>query len=187
MHVQPKQHFRPIGKPEQIYRVATFEGEIQIRFSLLPLLKLPICLKYDFTILHRVVSRFLSRRFHPKSSRLFPFYFSNVTLRTDLLTFRVTGAVFKIASEMRQLPAYFDNPVYKWFIVIEIKICTRGEVCPSFHFISTPDLKNGFCVSFLNRSIQDLLYHGARTCFQSGFFGSFEAPWSERSWIEQSS
>ena len=42
--------------------------------------------------------------------RLFPFYFSNITLRTDLLTFRVTGAVFKIASEKRQLPAYFDNP-----------------------------------------------------------------------------
>ena len=59
----------------------------------------------------RVVSRFLSRRFHPKSRRLFPFYFSNITLRTDLLTFRVTGAVFKIAGEMRRLPAYFDNPV----------------------------------------------------------------------------
>ena len=59
----------------------------------------------------RVVSRFLSRRFHPKSRWLFPFYFSNVMLRTDLLTFGVTGAVFKIASEMRRLPAYFDNPV----------------------------------------------------------------------------
>ena len=58
----------------------------------------------------RVVSRFLSRRFHPKSRRLFPFYFSNITLRTDLLTFGVTGAVFKIAGEMRRLPTYFDNP-----------------------------------------------------------------------------
>ena len=58
----------------------------------------------------RVVSRFLSRRFHPKSRRLFPFYFSNITFRTDLLTFGVTGAVFKIAGEMRRLPAYFDNP-----------------------------------------------------------------------------
>ena len=58
----------------------------------------------------RVVGRFLSRRFHPKSRRLFPFYFSNITLRTNLLTFRVTGTVFKIASEMRRLPAYFDNP-----------------------------------------------------------------------------
>ena len=57
-----------------------------------------------------VVSRFLSRRFHPKSRRLFPFYFSSITLKTDLLTFGVTGAVFKIASEMRRLPAYFDNP-----------------------------------------------------------------------------
>ena len=56
----------------------------------------------------RVVSRFL--RFHPKSRRLFPFYFSNITLRTDLLTFRVTGAVFKMAGEMRWLLAYFDNP-----------------------------------------------------------------------------
>ena len=60
----------------------------------------------------RVVSRFLSRRFHPKSRRLFPFYFFNITLRTDLLTFRVTGAVFKIAGEMRRLPAYFDNPAF---------------------------------------------------------------------------
>ena len=59
---------------------------------------------------HRVVSRFLSSRFHPKSRQLFPFYFSNVMLRTDLLTFRVTAAVFKIAGEMRRLPAYFDNP-----------------------------------------------------------------------------
>ena len=45
----------------------------------------------------RVVSRFLSRRFHPKSRRLFPFYFFNITLKTDLLTFEVAGAVFEIA------------------------------------------------------------------------------------------
>ena len=57
-----------------------------------------------------VVSRFFSRRFHPKSRRLFPFYFSNITLRTDLLIFGVTGAVFKIAGKMRRLLAYFDNP-----------------------------------------------------------------------------
>ena len=63
-------------------------------------------------VIYRVVSRFLSRRFHPKNRRLFPFYLSNITLRTDLLTFGVTGAVFKIAGEMRQLPAYFDNPEY---------------------------------------------------------------------------
>ena len=31
-------------------------------------------------------------------------------LRTGLLTFGVTGAVFKIAGEMCPLPAYFDNP-----------------------------------------------------------------------------
>ena len=60
----------------------------------------------------RVVSRFLSRRFHPKSRWLFPFYFSNITLGTDLLTFGVTGGVFKIAGEMRLLLAYFDNPGY---------------------------------------------------------------------------
>ena len=59
--------------------------------------------------LFRIVGRFFSRRFHPKS-RLFPFYFSNITLRTDLLTFGVTGAVFKIAGEMRHSPTYFDNP-----------------------------------------------------------------------------
>ena len=57
----------------------------------------------------RVVSRFLSRRFHPKSRGQFPFHFSHITLRTDLLTFGVTGAVFKIAGEMCQLPAFFDN------------------------------------------------------------------------------
>ena len=49
---------------------------------------------------HRVVSKFLSRRFHPKRRQLFPFYFSNITLRTDLLTFRVTGAVFKIVRQL---------------------------------------------------------------------------------------
>ena len=31
-------------------------------------------------------------------------------LKTDLLTFGITGAVFKIAGEMRLLPAYSDNP-----------------------------------------------------------------------------
>ena len=72
-------------------------------------------------ILHyiRVVSTFLSSRFDPKSRWLFPFYFSNMTLRTDVLKFRVTGAVFKIAGQMHQLLAYFDNPVishgcYEW-------------------------------------------------------------------------
>ena len=59
---------------------------------------------------NRVVSRFLSSRSHSNSRWLFPFYFSNITLRTDLLTFRVTGAVFKIAAEMHRLPACFDNP-----------------------------------------------------------------------------
>ena len=58
----------------------------------------------------RVVIRLLSSRFHPKSRPLFPFYFSNITLRTDLLKLGVTGTVFRIAGEMRWLPAYFDNP-----------------------------------------------------------------------------
>ena len=45
----------------------------------------------------RVVSRILSSRFHPKSRRLFSFYFSSIMLRTDLLTFGVAGTVFRIA------------------------------------------------------------------------------------------
>ena len=53
------------------------------------------------TDIRRVVSRVLSNRFHLKSRQLFPFYFSNIMLRTDLLTFSATGAVFKIAGEMR--------------------------------------------------------------------------------------
>ena len=63
-------------------------------------------------VVPRVISRFLSWRFHSRSRWLFPFYFSNITLRTDLLTFGVTGAVFKIAGEMRGLPAYFDHPEF---------------------------------------------------------------------------
>ena len=42
--------------------------------------------------------------------RLFPFYFCNIALKTDLLTFGVASVVFGIAGEMRRLPAYFDNP-----------------------------------------------------------------------------
>ena len=64
----------------------------------------------------RVISRFLTSRFYPKSRQLFPFYFSNITLRTDLLTLGVTGAVFKIAGEMCRLPAYFDNPANHFFL-----------------------------------------------------------------------
>ena len=39
--------------------------------------------------------------------------------------------------------------------------------------------ENEFCVSLLNRSIQD----HRRIHSGSGFFGSFDAPWSKRSWI----
>ena len=38
----------------------------------------------------------------------------SITLRTDQLAFPVAGAVFRIAGEMRRLPAYFDNPVISW-------------------------------------------------------------------------
>ena len=79
------------------------------KFFLLPKGKSWSPLEHSLASRCRVVSRFLSRRFHPKSRWLFPFYFSNITLKTDLLTFAVTGTVFKIAGEMRQLPAYFDN------------------------------------------------------------------------------
>ena len=85
----------------------------------------------------RVVSRFLSSRFHPKSRLLFPFYFSNITLRTDLLTFGVTGAVFKIAGEMRRLPAYFDNP--------GTYILSYSQL---FHVIETKDKRLGLYVDF---------------------------------------
>ena len=53
---------------------------------------------------NRVVSRFLSSRFHPKSRWLFSCYFSNIMLRTNLLTFRVAAAVFGIAGGMGRLP-----------------------------------------------------------------------------------
>ena len=61
-------------------------------------------------LIARVVRRFLSRRFHPKSRWLFPFYSSSITLGTDLLTFGVMGAIFKITGEMRRFLAYFYNP-----------------------------------------------------------------------------
>ena len=60
----------------------------------------------------RVVSRILSSRFHPKSRRLFSFYFSSIMLRTDLLTFGVAATVFGMAGGMRRLADYFDNPVH---------------------------------------------------------------------------
>ena len=74
----------------------------------------------------RVVSRFVSSRFHPKSRWLLPFYFSNITLRTDLLTFGVTGGVFKIVGEMCRLQAYFDNPVH---VSLLLKLYGYKRVC----------------------------------------------------------
>ena len=50
-------------------------------------------------------------------------------------------------------------------------------------FLNPKESENGYCVSLLNRSIQDLSDHGVMLCkrnrrihFQSEFFGSFEAP-----------
>ena len=60
----------------------------------------------------RVVSRFSSSRFHPKSRRLFSFYFCNIVLRTDLLTFRVAAAVFGMAGGMRRLPRILTTLSY---------------------------------------------------------------------------
>ena len=60
-------------------------------------------------LLNEVVSRLLSRRFHPKNRLFFAFYFSNIMLRTDLRTYGITGTVCKIADEMHRLPAYFEN------------------------------------------------------------------------------
>ena len=59
-------------------------------------------------------------------------------------------------------------------------------------FLNPKESENGFCVPLLNRSIQDLSGHvvrqrNRRIHFQSGFFGSFDAPWSEISWINPSS
>ena len=82
-------------------------------------------------IVSRVVSRFLSSRFHPKSRWLFPFYISNIKLRTDLLTFGVTGAVFKIAGEMRLLPGYFDNPVWDK----SLKVKSQNGGCRATRYI----------------------------------------------------
>ena len=42
---------------------------------------------------------------------------------TDLLTFGVTGAVFKIAGEMRRLPAYFDNLALSISVVLNYDAC----------------------------------------------------------------
>ena len=56
-------------------------------------------------------------------------------LRTDLLSFGVTGAVFKTAAEMRQLPAYFDNPANA---TIDYKSILFGaKVCLDFTIVNS--------------------------------------------------
>ena len=44
-------------------------------------------------------------------TNLFSFYFHNIMVRTDLVTFKVASAIFRIAEEMHQVLAYFHNPV----------------------------------------------------------------------------
>ena len=98
------------GKPRNLIVAFSRTGKGHLSWKILEIFFKTFSKTYEMYGRHRVVSRFLSSRFHPKSRRLFPFYFSNITLRIDLLTFGVSSTVFRIAGEMRQLPAYFDNP-----------------------------------------------------------------------------
>ena len=77
---------------------------------------------------------FLEAGSFQKLGGYFHFISPNITLRTDLLTFGVTSAVFKIAGEMCRLPAYFDNPVIhcmcsskltKFFVLLTQLQCTK--------------------------------------------------------------
>jgi len=53
------------------------------------------------------------------------FYFSNTMPRTNLAV-RVAGAEFGIAGEMRQLPAYFDNPgIYVPEHLMNASVCSE--------------------------------------------------------------
>ena len=56
-------------------------------------------------------------------------------------------------------------------------------------FKKIQEFENRFCVSLLNRSIQDFSYHSASKELKNPlsewiFFGSFEAPLSQKSWID---
>ena len=62
----------------------------------------------------RVVSRFWIGGFIQKLGGYFHFISPISRSELTLLTFRVTSAVFKIAGDMRRLPAYFDNPAPLW-------------------------------------------------------------------------
>ena len=60
---------------------------------------------------YSAVSSFLNCRFHPKREAYTCILFPQYTLGTELLTFKLTGVVFKIAVQMSWLRANFDNPV----------------------------------------------------------------------------
>ena len=64
-------------------------------------------------------------------------------LRTDLLIFGLTGAVFKIAGEMRRLPAYFDNQ-YIIYIVLYILL-----LLPKLRFLFLLQLVNSYVMSMV--------------------------------------
>ena len=56
-------------------------------------------------------------------------------------------------------------------------------------FKKIQEFENRFCVSLLNRSIEDFSYHSASKELKNPlsewiFFGSFEAPLSQKSWID---
>ena len=86
----------------------------------------------------RVFSKFLSSRFQPKSRRLFSFYFSNIMLPTDLLTFGVAAAVFRIACRMRRLSAYFDNPAGSSSCSMQAAIITMNDTLHTDTYLEIP-------------------------------------------------
>ena len=72
-----------------------------------------------------------------------------------------------------------------------IQVNTKGAFLsenPILDFYIQKNLKNGFCISLLNRSVKDLSGHvesnKQRIHFQTRLFGSLNAPRSERSWID---
>ena len=78
--------------------------------------------------------------FHPKSMRLFSFYFFNITLKTNLpvLTLGVTRTVLKKAGEMRRLLACFDNPDISYKVCSENLVFNQNNIiCLQFCVFST--------------------------------------------------
>ena len=72
-----------------------------------------------------------------------------------------------------------------------IQVNTKGAFLsenPILDFYIQKNLKNGFCIFLLNRSVKDLSGHvesnKQRIHFQTRLFGSLNAPRSERSWID---